>query len=517
MQRRLFYGDNIEILRDEVRLPSDSIDLCYIDPPFNSKRQYFLIYNNEATGSSDRAQTRAFEDTWSWEASSEKDLAFILDISNIHNGKVTPQLAELMRGLVGVLGRGDLLSYLLHLSVRIVEIRRVLSSTGSFFLHCDQTAAHYIKLMLDALFLPHGGQFVNEIIWCYSQGGKGSKWFAKKHDTIFWYSKSKDYSFYPDEVRMPLTPHKQDKSGQSYGGRMGKDDDGREYVEKWGTGKKKLYRYYLDEGKIPEDWWVDINSLQSKEKERLGYPTQKPEKLLERIVLAASKPGDTVLDVYCGCGTTVAVAEKLGRSWVGADITFQSISLILKRLEDTHPDRWEEIRDSVSLDGIPKDRASAEALANRRDDRTRKEFEKWATLSYTSNKAIINEKKGADGGIDGLLYFMVGHNVNGKAVIQTKSGKVSRSQIATLNSDRIREGAEVAFFITLEPPTKPMMEEARLAGEYRHPSFERIFRRVQIVTVDEILSGERVNLPLLRAEVLPSAEAQIDSSDQPLF
>jgi DNA modification methylase len=517
MDRQLFYGDNLEMLRDEKRLPSGSVDLCYIDPPFNSKRQYFLIYNNEATGTIDRAQSKAFDDTWTWEATSESDLAFILDIANLHNSKVTPQLVELIRGFQAVLGKGDLLSYLLHLSVRAIEIRRILSHTGSFFLHCDQTAAHYIKLILDAIFLPSGGEFVNEIIWCYSQGGKGKKWFGKKHDNIFWYSKSSDYNFYSDEVRMPLTPHKQNKSGKNYGGRMGVDDDGREFVEKWGTGNKKLYRYYLDEGKIPEDWWTDINSLQASEKERLGYPTQKPEKLLERIIQSASKPGDTVLDVYCGCGTTIAVAERLGRSWIGADITFQSISLILKRLEDTYPDRWDEIQGSLKLDGIPKDLASAKALANRDDDRTRKEFEKWATLTYSSNKAMVNEKKGADGGIDGTLFFMIDQNQNGKAVIQTKSGKVQRNQIATLNSDRLREGAEVAIFITLEPPTKPMIEEARGMGEYKHPSFERTFQRIQIVTVDEIIEGKRVDLPLLRTTILPSAEPQRTSSDTPLF
>jgi len=517
MDRKLFYGDNIEILRDEARLPSGSVDLCYIDPPFNSKRHYFMIYNNEISGGSDKAQAKAFDDTWTWDANSEDDLSFVLDLSNIHSGKVTPQLADLIRGLTNVLGKGDLLSYLLHLSVRVVEIRRVLAPTGSFFLHCDQTAAHYLKLILDSVFLPNGGQFVNEIIWCYSQGGKGSKWFAKKHDNIFWYSKSKDYKFFPDEVRMPLTPHKQDKSGKSYGGRMGFDEEGREYVEKWGTGKKKLYRYYLDEGKIPEDWWTDINSLQAKEKERLGYPTQKPEKLLERIIVSATEPGDTVLDVYCGCGTTVAVAEKHGRSWIGADITFQSISLILKRLEETHPDRWEEIESSIYLDGIPRDIASAKALAMKKDDRTRKEFEKWATLTFTANKALINEKKGADGGIDGLLYFMVDGETNGKAVIQTKSGHVSRNLIATLNSDRIREGAEVGIFITLEPPTKPMREEASAVGTYKHPSFEKIYPRIQIVTIDEILEGKVVDLPLLRSEILPTAKKHTEMGDQSLF
>lgn len=516
IENKLFYGDNLGILRDNSKIATGSVDLCYIDPPFNSKRNYSQIYNN--IGGDDLAQAQAFVDTWAWGDDARAGLDFILDIENLQSGKFTYQTVELLRGLGHVLGNGSLLAYLVHMTLRIVEIHRVLRPTGSFFLHCDPTASHYLKLVLDSVFCTQGGDFLNEIIWGYSQGGKSKKWFGKKHDVIFWYAKSNHYTFNSAAVRLPLTPHKQDKSGKSYGGRMGSDADGREWVEKWGTGNKKLYRYYLDEGKIPEDWWSDINSLQASEAERLGYPTQKPEALLERIIAAASNEGDVVLDAYCGCGTTVAVAQRLQRKWVGIDITYQSISLILKRLQDRYPAEWPKIESTLLLDGVPKDVRSATALAHRKDDKTRKEFEKWAVLTFSKDQARINEKKGADGGIDGIAYFMINAASNGKAVLQAKSGKTSRRDIATLNSDRLREGADFGILLTLEEPSKPMRDEASAVGKYKHPNFNREDDRIQIVTVAQILAGNRIDLPMARQDSLKSAVALVtDPKDVLLF
>lgn len=507
---RLYYGDNIDILRKKIA--DETVDLCYIDPPFNSKRNYFQIYNNQ--GVEDKAQSQAFMDTWDWGDEAIAALAFITDIANLQSGKFTSQTVELIRGLHKVLGEGDLFAYLVHMTLRIVEVHRVLKPTGSFYLHCDPTASHYLKLILDSVFCPAGGDFLNEIVWCYSQGGKSKKWFGRKHDVILWYSKSENYTFNGMQVRMPLTPHKQDKSGKNFGGRMGKDEDGREYVEKWGTGNKKLYRYYLDEGKIPEDWWVDINSLQAAEAERLGYPTQKPEALLERIIKASSNEGDVVLDAYCGCGTTVAVAQRLKRRWIGIDITYQSISLILKRLADKYPTEWAGIEANIHLDGVPKDIKSAVALANRKDDKTRKEFEKWAVLTYSKNQARINDKKGADAGIDGIAFFIVDHDTNGKAVFQVKSGGANRATVATLNSDRQREKAEIGILITIDLPTKPMQQEAAAAGIYKHPLLNRDDHRIQIVTIEEILEGKRIDLPMGRVDTVKSAEAAGDLHKQ---
>jgi hypothetical protein len=243
-------------------------------------------------------------------------------------------------------------------------------------------------------------------------------------------------------------------------------------------------------------------------KERLNYPTQKPEALLERIIKASSDEGDIVLDAYCGCGTTISVAQRLNRRWIGIDITYQSISLILKRLKDTFPDKWEIISANMLLDGVPRDMASVIALANRKDDKLRKEFEKWAILTYANNQARINQKAGADKGIDGIAYFLIDNDTNGKVVFQAKSGnKPTRNWIATLNSDRQREEAEIGILITLEEPTGPMRKEAFAAGKYNPPMLNRIDDRIQIVSVAELLDGKRVDLPTWRDDTLKSAKA----------
>lgn len=500
---KLFYGDNLDILRKKIK--DETVDLCYIDPPFNSKRNYNQIYTN--VGHEDSAQAQAFMDTWKWDDLARQGHREILDNAE---GRFQSQLVDLIKGLHAVLKEGSLLAYLISMSLRITELHRVLNDSGTLFLHCDPTSSHYLKLVLDAVFCSQGGDFQNEIIWCYSQGGKSKNHFGRKHDTIFWYSKTGEYLFDGNAVRLPLTPHKQDPSGRNYGGRMGVDKDGREYTEKWGTGKKKLYRYYLDEGKIPEDWWIDINSIQADATERLGYPTQKPEALLERIIKACSKEGSTVLDAYCGCGTTVAVAHRLKRHWIGIDITYQSISLVLRRIEKRF---GAASLNSIKTDGIPRDMRSAEALSHRKDDRLRKEFEKWAVLTYTNNRAIINEKKGADAGIDARAYFLTSKNDNAKIIFQVKSGGVKRGDIATLRGDMGRETAALAVLITLEEPSKPMVSEAKAAGQYRHETMGRSYDRISIVTVREIVEdGKRLDIPM-SLEVLAAAKRAADESE----
>ncbi len=248
--------------------------------------------------------------------------------------------------------------------------------------------------------------------------------------------------------------------------------------------------------------------------ERLGYPTQKPEALLERIIRASSNEGDLVLDAYCGCGTTVAVAQRLKRKWIGIDITYQSISLILKRLADKYPADWPAIEADILFDGIPRDLASAVALANRKDDRTRKEFEKWAVLTYSNNQARINDKKGADAGIDGIAYFLIDKGINGKAIFQVKSGGANRATLATLNSDRQREKAEFGILITMDLPTKAMRDEIAAAGKYKHPLLNREDDRLQVITVAEMLAGKRLDLPMARTGAIKSAEALGDSDKQ---
>lgn len=477
---------------------------CYIDPPFNSKRTYNQIYNN--VGGDDRAQSQAFIDTWRWDDIANAGYAEILANDA---GRFTSQAVDLLKGLQPVLKKGNLLAYLVSMALRITELQRVLKPTGNFFLHCDPTASHYLKLILDAIFVSKGGDFQNEIAWCYNVGGKSKRHFARKHDVIFWYTKGDDYFF--DGT---LAGMKRETGDKSFGGKIGTDSDGRRYQDKLVKATNKYYRYYLDDPKIPEDWWSDINSIQSQSAERLGYPTQKPEALLQRILRTCSKDGDLILDAYCGCGTTIAVAQDLHRKWIGMDITYQSISLILRRLEDQY---GKEVLNDIVLNGIPQDMESARALAAKKDDRLRKEFEKWAVLTFTNNRAIINEKKGGDQGIDGTAYFMTGKTDNAKVVFQVKSGHVQRGDIAKLNSDRIREGAELAYLLTLESVTRGMNTEAKAVGQYEHELMGRTYSRVEIVTVAEIVEeGKRFDIPM-SVEVLKSAQFSVADTQIPLF
>ncbi|HEX8597663.1 MAG TPA: DNA methyltransferase [Chloroflexia bacterium] len=501
MPNELYYGDNLDVLRRYFK--DDSVDLCYIDPPFNSKRNYNQIYNN--TGSEDRAQAQAFVDTWTWDAQA---IAGFQQILSNDRGAFTSQTVELVKGLHKVLGEGSLLAYLVSMTLRVVEIQRVLKPTGSFYLHCDPTASHYLKLVLDSVFVPRGGEFQNEIVWGYSIGGKSKTRFGRKHDVILFYTKSKDdsHTFNGKAAAIPRKPNSHMK--------VGRDADGREYQEKVDRKSGKTYRYYLDEGKSPEDYWVDIETLNREDKERLGYPTQKPEALLERIIRASSNEGDIVLDAYCGCGTTVAVAQRLNRVWKGIDITYQSIALILKRLEEQF---GQAVAQSVVLTGIPSDMRSAEALAHKKDDRLRKEFEKWAVLTFTNNRAIVNDKKGGDQGIDGRAYFLTGPNDNGKIVFQVKSGSVGRGDVSKLNNDRARDGAEMAILITLRPPTRGMQDEARATGIYHHPLMDKDYPCVQIVSVQDIVEHQRrLDIPMA-VEVLKKAQASVAVEQPTLF
>ena len=504
-KNQLYYGDNLDILRKKI--PSESVDLCYIDPPFNSKRNYFQIYNNQ--GADDKAQAQAFEDTWEWGDEAKSGFDYITDVEHLNSGKFTIQTVELIKGLDKVLGRGALFAYVVHMTLRIVEIHRVLKPTGSFFLHCDPTASHYLKLVLDGVFCSEdrGGDFKNEIIWCYNVGGKSKKHFARKHDVIFWYTKSAEYFF--DGTLSGLS---RDTGKKSSGGKMGIDEEGRPFQDKLVKATGKYYRYYLDSPKIAEDWWTDINSIQSQSSERLGYPTQKPEALLERILKTCSAEDAVILDAYCECGTTVAVAQRLKRRWIGIDITYQSISLILKRFEDAFRENNEDVLENIFLDGVPKDMASAQALAHRNDDKTRKEFEKWAVLTFSKNQARINEKKGGDGGVDGIAFFSrvfdLGKSDLGRVLISVKSDKtVTPNRVDELVGTMAREGADIGYLICLNKPSDGVYKRAFANGKYKHPNVSREDDKIQIITAEEILDGKRFDLPMARTDTVKSAKA----------
>lgn len=558
MSNALYYGDNLDVLRRKIK--DETIDLCYIDPPFNSKRNYNQIYNN--IGGEDRAQAQAFTDTWTWD---DFAIAGHREIMANDHGRFQPKLVDLITGLEPVLGRGSLLAYLIHMTLRIVEIHRVLKPTGSFYVHCDPTASHYLKLVLDAVFCGQGGDFKNEIVWERLRGAKAdAKQYGRNTDRILFYTKGHEYTFNPprlaehNEKTIKDWYSKSDDRGAyvarpltaagATGGDSGQPWRGRPPTGHWtvprilqqryeaetgnalsGTVRERLdvlaeagyidfsssglpsWRRYLDEAETPRvhDIWADeeVKAISRTSAERLGYDTQKPEALLERIIKASSNEGDVVLDAYCGCGTTVAVAQRLNRKWIGIDITYQSIAVILKRLEDRF---GKAVSEAVILDGVPKDMASATALAHKKDDRLRKEFEKWAVLTYTNNRAIINEKKGADAGIDARAYFLTGKNENAKIIFQVKSGGVSRGDIAKLRGDMGREAAALAVLLTLEEPSKPMTAEAKAAGQFHHESMGRDYNKIAIVTVQEIVEGgARLEIPM-SVEVLKAAQQAED-------
>lgn len=534
----LYYGDNLDVMRKHIR--DETVDLCYIDPPFNSQRNYNQIYNN--VGQEDRAQAQAFVDTWVWDDHAKECFEQIL--FNV-NGVQTKQSIELIRGFDTVLGRGSLLAYLVNMTVRVAEIRRTLKPTGSFYLHCDPTASHYLKLVCDALFVSQGGDYKNEIVWkrtnAHSDSKQGASHYGRIHDIILFYSKGPKPTFntqwlpYDREYTETHYRYVEEGTGRRFrkgdltankpGGDTSYEWKGvRPYKGRyWAYSKAKMeefesqgrliytksgmpeYKRYLDEmpGRPAQDAWEDIPPLNSQAQERLGYPTQKPEALLERIIKSSSNEGDTVLDAYCGCGTTTAVAQRLNRRWIGIDITYQSISLVLRRLEKAY---GPEVLAQITQDGIPRDMASAVALAHKKDDRVRKEFEKWAVLTYTNNRAVINSKKGADGGVDGTAYFMTSKRDNAKIIFQVKSGHVGRGDVAKLRGDMERERAELAVLITLEEPSGPMLKDASAAGSYRHEAMGKSYDRIKVVTVKEIIEQDkRLDIPM-SLEVLKAAQ-----------
>lgn len=535
MVNQLYYGDNLEILRKHIQ--DESIDLCYIDPPFNSKRNYNQIYNN--VGKEDQAQVQAFIDTWTWDDQANQGLA---EIKGNYLGRFTSQSIDLINGLTKVLGKGSLLAYLVSMTLRIVEIHRILKPTGSFYLHCDPTASHYLKIILDAIFCSQGGDFLNEIVWKRTTAHNDPQRFGRIQDRIFFYCKTQLKIFnyiennhsleqlsrykYSDEKGLyraeNLTaPHfSETRTVEWRGVHPGNNrqwrfsiekleqlyQDGHILLQKDGRPRKDGLKQYLHETKSPvlQDLWTDILFAPTT-RERLGYPTQKPEALLERIIKVSSNEEDIILDAYCGCGTTIAVAERLQRKWIGIDITYQSISLILKRLEDSF---GKNVLDNIQLNGIPKDMESAKALALKSDDRTRKEFEKWAVLTYSNNRAIINAKKGSDKGIDAIAYFQSDHDVVDKIIFQVKSGNVKSGDIRDLQGTMTLQEAAIGIFITLKPPTKDMIQTAKQAGIYQSRYRNQNIDKIQIVTVQEILEDKkRLDISLV-VEVLKSAEKQ---------
>jgi len=509
----LFYGDNLDVLRKYI--PEESVDLIYLDLPFNSKTDYNILFK-ESTGEESTAQIQAFTDFWHWDAVANR--AYYYLVTEAPN----TDTADLIEAIFKFLGRNDMMAYLVMMGERLLELHRVLKSTDSLFLHCDTTASHYLKLLLDSIFEPRN--FRNEIIWKRFNFHADAKRFGRVSDRLLFYSKTDEYKF--RRVRAPFKKDYieshftyKDENGQRYttsdlnppGGR-GPIYEFHGIKRPWRFEEKKILELekkgliytkskvprlirYLDEleargGAAVHEIWDDI-SLNSMANERLGFQTQKPSPLLERVIKAGSDRGDWVLDPFCGCGTAIAAAEKLGRRWIGIDVTYLAINLVKKRVKDSFPDV------NFIVEGEPKDLGAAKELA-----KNPYQFQWWA-LSLIDAKPVGSTlakpeagRKGADEGVDGWIRLIDGlEGPVKKVVVQVKSGHVSVKDIRELRDVVMRQKGVIGVFITLEEPTSEMVKEVKTTDPYVSTKWNREYPAIQILTVAELLHGKKPELP----------------------
>ena len=519
MSNTLFYGDNLQVLREHIA--DASVDLVYLDPPFNSNASYNVLFR-EKSGEDSPAQIKAFTDTWEWTRETER--TFEQDII-LHPG--TPSaVKDMITAFRQFIGRNAMLAYLVMMTPRLVELRRVLKPTGSLYLHCDPTASHYLKLLLDAVF--GNRNFRNEIVWKRSDSkgdtGQGARHFGRVNDTILFYSKTANSVF--NGQYGPLDPgyvnrfyRHTDSDGRRYkldnmlgpgGAAKGNPqyevmgvtrywryseermqrliEEGR--VIQTNPGTVPMYKRYLDEslGTPIGTNWSDISLVRGWSKERLGYPTQKPEALLERIIQASSNEGDVVLDPFCGCGTAVAAAHKLNRQWLGIDVTHLAVALMKSRLKTAF--NLDPGADYAVV-GEPRDVGSARALW----EQDPFQFQFWA-VSLLEAQPQAEQRRGADQGIDGIIYFVDGpRRTPQKVVIQVKGGRVSSPQIRDLKGVVEREKAALGLFISLDDPTRDMRTEEAIGGFYHSELWQRDFPKIQIRTIADLLSDRGFDLP----------------------
>ena len=530
---QLCYGDNLEVLRLHVK--DESVDLVYLDPPFNSNQDYNVLFA-EKDGTAAAAQFRAFEDTWEW----NQESAALYERLVESGGRVS----DVMQAFRRFLGTNDMLAYLTMMAPRLVELQRVLKSTGSIYLHCDPTASHYLKLLLDAVFGPN--HFRSEIIWkrstAHSDTKQGRMMHGHIHDSVLFYTKSEAWVWNPQYTPYDLSykenffHHVEEKTGRRYGlydltGPGGAAKGNPEYevmgvTRFWRFTKEKMQKMieegkvvqttpgsvprqkrYLDElpGVPLQDVWTDIFPIGAQAAERLGYPTQKPEVLLERIIKTSSNEGDCVLDPFCGCGTAISVAQRLNRNWIGIDITHLAIGLIKSRLRDAF---GEGVAKTYTVIGEPTSLPDAVELAH--EDPY--QFQWWALGLVGARRS--EQKKGADQGIDGRLFFhdeTAGAGKTKQILLSVKAGHVTVSQLRDLRGVIDREKAEIGVLLCLEDVTKPMRTEAASAGFYKSPWGNH--PRLQILTIGELLEGKGIDYPHVAGNFTfkraPKAEAPL--------
>jgi site-specific DNA-methyltransferase (adenine-specific) len=527
----LYYGDNLDILRRYI--PDASVDLIYLDPPFNSNRDYNVIFRDESGNRSD-AQLLAFEDTWHWGPSAEHTYRYLTNTA-YHEGRVPDKVSTIIAALRSGIGENQMMAYLVEMAVRLVELHRVLKPTGSLYLHCDPTASHYLKLLLDAIFGPQ--LFFSEIVWKRWSAHGDAKRYGAVHDVILYYGKTTKAKF-----NKQFMPHDDVYVRERF---KFEDPDGRRWMEQnlvspnprpnltyeytasngvtyrphrngWKVSPKRMeqldrerrlyfpskadgrlrLKVYQDElqGAAVQDIWTDIYGVGGSAGERLGWQTQKPVALLERIIESSSDSGDVVLDPFCGCGTALIAAEKNGRRWIGIDVTYLSIAVMKARLKDS-------FGIEVPVIGQPTEVEGARQLAQGDDGRY--QFQWWALNLIDARPLGGVEKKGADRGIDGRITFTIGPKGEmGQALVSVKSGHVNSSMIRDLKGTIEREGAQIGLFITLEDPTREMQLEATTAGVYTSPIDGRDYPRIQILTIRELLDEHKK--PILPLLILPT-------------
>lgn len=551
-ENKLYYGDNLDVLRD--RIPDDSIDLIYLDPPFNSNRSYNVLFGHKS-GEDAQAQIEAFDDTWTWSPEVEEHYRALI------SGGVPNEVATAIEAMRKLLRDSDALAYMVMMTPRLVELHRKLKNTGSLYLHCDPAVSHYLKVMLDAIFTPE--QFRNEIIWRRTGSHGKVRRYGPIHDVILFYTKTDAYKEKWTSPRKPyMRGHvdeylvKDDKGWHTnyYGnvltgsglrnGESGKPWKGVDpsakgrhwaipgalvedldedlsalsqhqkldrlfelgYITFTDGDTWPLYQRYVNplEGTPAPDIWAfqpytngtvfgsedgvdeDVRWLSTRDAERLGYQTQKPMGLLERIVGASTHPGDVVLDPFCGCGTTIEAAHNLGRHWIGIDITYIAVDLIQKRMRHRF---GEEVTKTFEIDGIPRDLASAKALFARSPF----EFERWAVSMVDGTP---NERQVGDKGIDGVIRFNVdAKGTQGKSLVSVKGGGLNPAMVRDLLGTVGTQRAEMGVLITLEKPTRGVTDAVQHAGTYSPPEFGRTYPKIQLLTVEQLLAGQKPNMP----------------------
>src|SRR5579884_445344 len=531
----LYYGDNLDILRRYIK--DESVDLVYLDPPFNSAQNYNAFFQ-EKDGTAAASQIHAFEDTWHWDIETKK----AYDAVTEQPGKV----ADVMIAFYTFLGGNDMMAYLTMMAPRLVELRRVLKSSGSLYLHCDPTASQYLKLLCDAIM--GKDNFRSEIVWKRTSSHNSAKRFAPVHDVILLYSKTGDYIWnqvfqqYSEEYLESFYRFTDEKGRFRIGdltgagrrtGESGKEwrrvnptEVGRHWAvptnvlvelfgeksENWSVQDKLdaldkaglIYwppkgrvpgfkRYYNPDAGVPAaDVIIDIDPIAAQSAERLGYPTQKPVALLERLIRASSNHGDLVLDPFCGCGTTIDAAEKLGRKWIGIDITQLAASLIKNRLRDTYGEKIE-----IITIGEPTTPNEAAILA----EQDKYQFQWWA-LGLVGARPV-EQKKGADHGVDGKILFRDDPKAAKpeQIIFQVKGGKTGVKDVRDLRGVLDREKAAIGVLISLQPPTGPMETEAADCGFYEHKTNKQKYPRLQLRTVKELMEGKGIERPTSAASV----------------